>query len=55
MEDHSVLGYLRRQPTYLLEITLEHYLCEPEQYCDAIDNILQILEERHREEQKTGR
>lgn len=54
MQDHSILGYLRRQPTALLEITLERYLREPEQHYDAIDDILQVLEERRREEQKTG-
>lgn len=52
MEDHSVLGYLRRLSTDSLEIALEDYLREPEQYIDSIEDILQVLEERRKAEQK---
>lgn len=52
MEDHSVLGYLRRLSTDSLEIALEDYLREPEQYIDSIEDILQVLEERRKDEQK---
>ena len=52
MEDHSVLGYLRRLSTDSLEIALEDCLREPEQYIDSIEDILQVLEERRKAEQK---
>jgi len=53
--DHSVEGYLKRQPTQLLELLLQQYRRDPENSHYA--QIAQIIESilRQRESQQTAK
>jgi len=45
--DHSILGYLKRQETYLLELLLESYKTESSQlHGELVEMIRNILNER---------